>query len=352
MPSATLGTDATDRFVARVRKPVRFRSPLMPSILRGAAFGLLVATAAVGGSIAFDNNLHVVQPDRVLRSAQMTPEQLRRAVTRHGVRTMVNLRGCCADFPWYCDDTRVAHDLGLSQEDVCLSAIRLPTPSEVRRLVEVLDRTEHPILLHCRQGVDRTGLAAAAVKLLQPGVTLGEARRQLSICYGYVPLNGTENMDRFLNLYAEWLQSIDCVHSPDLFRHWATIRYCPGACSGQIVSMGDFPADARLTAHQAHRLRLIARNTSVRTWHLRTGTMQGIYARYSVVAESGATVFAERAGLFDAVVLPGESVALTLAIPALPPGQYVLQAELCEGEANSFTQFGVEPFAWSFRVEP
>jgi hypothetical protein len=200
--------------------------------------------------------------------------------------------------------------------------------------------------------VDRTGLASAAVKLLEPGVSLAEARRQLSICYGYVPFNGTENMDWFLDLYEEWLHSIDCDHSPDLFRHWATVAYCPGACRGQIETTADFPADARLPAQQIHRLRVIARNTSVRPWRLRTGTMQGIYARYSVVSDTGATVFAERAGFFDATVPPGDPITLTLAIPVLPPGRYVLQAELCEGEANSFTQFGVEPFAWSFRVEP
>ena len=159
-------------------------------------------------------------------------------------------------------------------------------------------------------------------------------------------------MDRFVDLYAEWLQSIGCAHSPDLFRHWAMVRYCPGACSGRIEPTADFPADARLAAGQVHRLRVNARNTSVRPWRLRTGTMQGVYARYSVVTEAGATVFAERAGLFDATVPPGEVVALTLGVPALPPGRYSLQVELCEGEANSFTQFGVEPFVWSYCVEP
>ena len=79
--------------------------------------------------------------------------------------------------------------------------------------------------------------------------------------------------------------------------------------------------------------------------------MQGITIRYSVVSSAGATVFHDRAGLFDATVQPGESLTVTLGVPALPPGRYALQAELCEGEANSFTQFGVEPFAWAFRVE-
>src|SRR5262245_16492403 len=171
MPSTAFGSEAAARFIARLRKPVRLRTPLMPSVVRGAASGLLVAAAMIGGSIAFGNNFHAVQPGHVFRSAQMAPRGLRRAITRHGIRTVVNLRGCCADFPWYCDETRVTHDLNVSQEDVCLSAIRLPTPSEVRRLIEVLDQSEYPILLHCRQGVDRTGLAAAAAKLLEPGVS-------------------------------------------------------------------------------------------------------------------------------------------------------------------------------------
>jgi hypothetical protein len=190
------------------------------------------------------------------------------------------------------------------------------------------------------------------VQLLEPGNSLADARRELGLGFGYVPLNGTENMMRFFDLYENWLRSIDCVHTPELFHHWVMNCYCPGACRGKIDLTADFPADRRLPKNQARRLRVSATNTSEQEWRFRTGTMQGIYARYQVVTPTGNAVFGERAGLFETTVPPGFAINLTVGIPALAPGRYALQVELCEGEGTAFSQFGIEPFVWEFDVEP
>src|SRR5260370_35239187 len=213
--------DPAAAFLKRLRRSARSRRPAWPALLRGSVCGL-AAVALVGGwNMAFGDNLHAVQPGRVFRSSQMSPGHLQQAIDGHHIRTVVNLRGTCADMPWYLGESQVTHAAKVNQEDVCLSATRLPSPWELRRLIDVLDRTEYPILLHCRQGVDRTGLAAAAVKLLEPGASGSAARRQLSLGFGYVPFNGPATMDRFIDLYAEWLRWIDCAHSTARSRHWA-----------------------------------------------------------------------------------------------------------------------------------
>src|SRR5205823_11839393 len=122
-------------------------------------------------------NWHAVLPGFAYRSAQLSPDQLRAAARRVGVRTVVNLRGTSPDFDWYLDESRATRDADVAQEDVTLSAHRLPAPDELRRLVEVIDHAEYPLLLHCRQGVDRTGLAAALVLLLHTDATPAQARR-------------------------------------------------------------------------------------------------------------------------------------------------------------------------------
>src|SRR5438046_594007 len=184
-------------FLGRVRPG---RGPLRPACFGALAGIALVVTAAVL-RVAAGDNVHEVQPRRVYRAAQMSPRRLNEFIRERGIRTVVNLRGYCPDFDWYRDECRVTHDANVSQEDITFSAIRLPSPSEVRRLLDVLDQSEYPILLHCRQGVDRTGLASVMVKLLEPGVSLDAAKRQLGIAFGYVPYNGTENMRRFFALY-------------------------------------------------------------------------------------------------------------------------------------------------------
>src|SRR5262245_3831863 len=217
-------------FLVRLRPG---RGPLRPACY-GALFGLALVVTAGVLRVAAGDNVHEVQPRRVYRAAQMSPERLDDFIRERGIRTVVNLRGHCPDFEWYRDECRVTHDANISQEDITLSAIRRPSTSEVRWLLEVIDHSEYPILLHCRQGVDRTGLAAVMVKLLEPGVSLNAAERQLGIRFGYVPYNGTENMRRFFALYRDWLARLECVHSPQLFRQWAAREYCPGPCRGRL----------------------------------------------------------------------------------------------------------------------
>ena len=141
------------------------RRAVVRAVFHGCWVGLLLAAAAEVGRVLWGTNFHTVVPGRVYRCAQLSGPALTRLIQAHGIRTVVNLRGCCAPFPWYLDECRATHHRDVAQEDVCFSAGRLPSGPELRRLVEVLDRTEYPILLHCRRGADRTGTMAAFYRM-------------------------------------------------------------------------------------------------------------------------------------------------------------------------------------------
>src|SRR5947209_7129871 len=126
-PAAKLDSSRTRRLLAQVLAGVLLGTS-------GAAVGEVVRVAA-------GSNRHCVLPGRIFRSAQPDGRDLRQLVEREGIRTVVNLRGLCVGFDWYEEEARGTHDLGVSQEDITLSANRLPPPQELRRLVEVLDRT-------------------------------------------------------------------------------------------------------------------------------------------------------------------------------------------------------------------
>jgi Tyrosine phosphatase family len=334
-------------FLHRLRGRKTRKRLLLPSILRGGCTALALAAMALGFRLVAADNLRTVEPGRCYRAAQMSPARLETVLHELGIHTVVNLRGYCPDFEWYCDECRVTHAAGVSQEDITLSAIRLPSPSELRRLVEVLDHSACPMLLHCRQGVDRTGLAAVIVKLLQPGITLAGAERQLSLAFGYVPFNGTEHMRLFFDLYREWLDRLKLVHSPELFRHWASREYCPGACRGK-VEFPDLPASWPAGRPRVVRVRVA--NSSVRTWVMRPGVNQGVHLRYRVDCLGGGNIVAERAGLLDAQVEPGQSIEFDLGVPALPRGDYILHVDLIDSDQNAFSQFDIEPAVHRFRV--
>lgn len=344
MPLIPAKVDPATLFLRQLRWPTPRR--MLPPISRGAVTGVVLAGLVVSVRVFAGDNLHAVQPLRTYRAGQMKPDRLQQVIHDRGIRTVVNLRGYCGDFDWYADECRVTHDANVGQEDIILSAIRLPNPAEIRRLLEVLDGSEHPVLLHCRQGVDRTGLASVIVKLLEPGVSLRQARSQLSLAFGYVPFNGTEQMRRFFEFYGEWLEQRELVHSPEIFRHWATHEYCPGPCRAEMQFLGApecWPVARRGT------VRIRVTNSSIRDWMMRPGSNQGVHARYQIDCAAGQIVD-ERAGLFDARVAVGQAIELDLGVPPLPPGQYQMRVNMIDSDQNAFSQFGVEPAVWNFRV--
>ena len=138
-----------------------------------------------------------VSPD-VFRSPQPGEDQLARRILAHDIRTVVCLRG-------HGDETaasrRATAAAGAEFVNVPMSARRLPPPATLLELWHIADSAERPLLLHCRAGVDRTGLAAAIVVLHDTG-DLGRARAQLALVpYGHVGAMGTEAMGEVLDRY-------------------------------------------------------------------------------------------------------------------------------------------------------
>src|SRR5438105_3527064 len=100
-------------------------------LLRGCLLGLVLAGLAEFCRIMVLGNFHSVVPGRVFRSAQLSDAELDAVIQNHGIRTVVNLRGCCNPYPWYLDECRATHRRGVNQEDIGFSAGRLPSVPEI-----------------------------------------------------------------------------------------------------------------------------------------------------------------------------------------------------------------------------
>jgi protein tyrosine phosphatase (PTP) superfamily phosphohydrolase (DUF442 family) len=310
---------------------------------------LALAGIAVAGLLGlevyhtcFGANWHVVLPGRVYRSAQLSPERLKELADRYGIRTVINLRGNCQPEPWYVGECQASHDGGLSMEDVSLSANRYPSRSELRRLVEVFDQADYPVLLHCRRGADRTGVAATVALLLQPGITLDQARRQLGPRYGHIPLLHTAALDAFWDLYAAWLRHEGKEHTPEAFRDWVCHYYRPGPCCATFERCPQRLGPIKPRQPQAVVVRV--RNDSPETWHFRPMENAGIHLGFLLYDHKGRKVAKGKAGLFARDVAPGESIDLTVPLPGIrEPGAYHLFLDMLQEGRVYFYQMGSEP---------
>src|SRR5438045_2137576 len=93
MPAADLGAPPCPPPSGAGRRRIRVRH-----LLYGAVALALLAVLAEAARILFGGNFHAVIPGRVYRCSQPSPRSLKEMVASHGVRTVVNLRGCCNPF--------------------------------------------------------------------------------------------------------------------------------------------------------------------------------------------------------------------------------------------------------------
>jgi protein tyrosine phosphatase (PTP) superfamily phosphohydrolase (DUF442 family) len=323
--------------------------------LRRVLCAVVLAAAGMAGSrlvrITLGGNLHTVLECRVYRAGQLSGPELESTISNYGIRTVVNLRGIGFGMDWYRDESRAVHRSGVSLEDVNLSAGRLPSVTEVRRLVRVLDRCEYPILVHCKHGSDRTGLTSALILLLYTDTELSAARRQLGLQYGHVPLGRTAFMGRFFDLYECWLATQGLPHRCDYFRRWLEREYSPGPALAELhlLEFPSFPPRGK-----PWTVSVRATNRSAQTWQFRPGTTAGVHCGYLICDAEGRRLLRDRAGRFRAEVPPGDSIDLTLLLPAIhQPGTYYLMVDMLDEQQQSyFYQHGSEPLLWEFVVDP
>ena len=172
-------------------------------------------------------NFDAIRPGALYRSGQMPAKALTETLRKHGIRTVLNLRGENPDQPWYRAERTAVLSEGATLVDVPMSSSEWISRAQLRAVIDVLDTYERPILMHCQWGSERTGLVATFAELLRPGATLGEARAQLSLRYLYVRAGDGKIMAEHVDHYEAWLRNQKQKHAPDQFRRWVSEGYVP-----------------------------------------------------------------------------------------------------------------------------
>ncbi len=200
---------------ARVRRWYRVMQSVMAAVL---AAGVVATPLLLYRSRYVESKrLREVTPGVLYRAGQMTAAGLRAAIERYGIRTVVNLQH---ESP---DPLLSEHWLGrgrIKESELCaaygvryvvLAPDILPpdwpaevVPPVVDEFLAVMDDpANHPVLLHCRAGLHRTGRLSAIYRMEYEGWSVGEALRELR-AHGYGYLAASEQDEfvvRFLKNY-------------------------------------------------------------------------------------------------------------------------------------------------------
>ncbi|HEY4115715.1 MAG TPA: hypothetical protein VGM17_16790 [Rhizomicrobium sp.] len=185
-------------------------------------------------------NFHWIVPGEAARSAQAYAGFLGPFLKRHGIRTVINMRGANPRFRWWHYETRVCQQLGIVHRDVKMNSRLLPTRAMLLDLLNAFDVCPRPLLLKCSGGQDRTSFASALYLLHTRALAArAEAEAQFAAWpYLHWPKQQQRWLKQFV-LYAEehmaarslreWMER---DYSPEQFKIWLEARGLGGAFRG------------------------------------------------------------------------------------------------------------------------
>jgi protein tyrosine/serine phosphatase len=133
----------------------------------------------------FDGLRHfgVVAPGKLYRCGQPRPDELRRLIDEHGIRTVVSFRGSRdPNDPdeWEREERAVCAEKGAAFLTLPCNHKNPPTREQVEQFLTIArDAAQQPLLVHCRLGQQRTLLFCALYRVHVDGLAPDVAEREM-----------------------------------------------------------------------------------------------------------------------------------------------------------------------------
>lgn len=160
---------------------------------------------------AIRRNFHQID-EHAFRSSQPTTYQLRRIIKKHGIKTVLNLRGYERNSPLQALEEKVCKDMGVKLVYIEAYSRKIPEVKTLEKFKEVFGSIEYPVLIHCKSGADRAGLGSMLYLHYHKGVPLEQTNQLRFWPFGHIKHARTGLIDLFVELYTT--KSKDAPHDP------------------------------------------------------------------------------------------------------------------------------------------
>lgn len=149
-------------------------------------------------------HLATVQPGVLYRDGNRSSAEFKRAIGRTGVKTVVCLvtdqEVADPGLPQFKEEFDFLKQKGIRLERIPIRAGGWPTTDDLHRFLAIVDQPENrPVLVHCAQGVHRTGMMAAAFQESRLGYDKQRAKAEI-ITFGHSE-STIESVRRFIDAY-------------------------------------------------------------------------------------------------------------------------------------------------------
>ncbi len=172
-------------------------------------------------------NLHFIgengQSPLTYRTSQLPEYELRSILARYNIDVIINLWGLRKkDTHRYLKEKAVAKELGIEYHDMQWSSFRYPSKEILLAFIEVLNlivERDMNLLIHCKGGIDRTGLGSAIIRLVMYNASLKNAITMLDPEYGFSCFNNCE-----LKVVILPYANFEAIQT---FEEWVKTNYTP-----------------------------------------------------------------------------------------------------------------------------
>jgi len=168
-------------------------------------------------------NVRTVIPGKVYRSAELPKTELLKIVKQYHVKSIINLRNSHPEEQWWVDENTISKQFGIHLYNMSLPAHSMPTKQQMRALVKTLQAAPMPMLIHCKNGVDRPGLSSAIMLILDTNTPLQKALEQFSFFSGALSPSSVGKL--VMPQYVAWLKQTKQKSSAANFTRWAETVY-------------------------------------------------------------------------------------------------------------------------------
>lgn len=313
---------------------------------------ILVLGIRIAAHVRAGNFFEVVS-GVVYRSAQPSPEQIRRWHREHQFACILNLRG--EDSPFAQQEQEVADELGVELIHLRLAAYYEFSQQQLIDLLEVFESAPRPLLLHCRQGMDRSGTVSALAGWLIGGQSYERAKWHAFVVPGpWKHKKGPQHISDIFGDYERYCRENNLV--PDdrgQFMNWARTIYRPRYYHARLETT------APVRALPGRPVAITVNVTNLSAMPIPAGRADRAFCLASqILTDPSEATLRSRPDecaveLPKRDLLPDEMISVVLAqrVPN-KPGDYFLLLDLKEEKVTTFRRRGSTPLLVSFHVSP
>jgi protein tyrosine/serine phosphatase len=274
-------------------------------------------------------NFHEVVPGQVYRSAQPSPAFLESVVKSTGVRSVIKLNSE-KESDWSAAEGESAQRLGVEFFHIGIGVTELPNRHELIDLVRAVESAPRPLLIHCKTGADRTGLASVMARMVAGDTFDHAVAEQFKLRYLHVGHVGEAVEDVIAQYRTDRAADGLPTGGWKEFREYVLNEYYP-----DFYHAGIEPAVTQVTGRPGETVKVEVKvtNRTPRPWpidsehplRLMLGREPTLLAEVPVPALKG-----------------DESVTLQVpvTIPALAPGTYQFPFDIAHGTRTWFALRG------------